>query len=42
VVLQPTEVGFKVLIDAPSWRQDAGIQHQKGRLSLRLAEAEHE
>ena len=37
-----TEVGFKVCIDAPVWRQDAGIQHQKGRLGLRLEEATHE
>jgi hypothetical protein len=42
VVLAPTEVGFKVYVDVPAWRQETGIQHQKGRLRIRLSEETHE
>jgi hypothetical protein len=38
IVLRTTEVGFRVLIDAPVWRQQAGIELQKGRLAMRLHE----
>lgn len=42
VVLAPTDVGFKVYVDVPAWRTETGIQHQKGRLRIRLTEETHE
>ena len=36
IVLQPTEVGFKFLAGPPMWRQETGLQHQKGRMSVRM------
>ena len=42
LVIVQTEVGFRLLIDAPHYRWDAGLRPETGRMRLTLRQLERE